>query len=247
MGAAVGQPADVLHHLQLRRQGVRGDRLRRRPRARSRADRRWLRRARSTAWRSRSDEPLHPPAGELSAEPGSPHPLGARVVVGGTRFSVFSRNAGACELLLFDGVDDAEPARVIRPRPDGNRTYHYWHVFVPGLRRRARSTATGRTARSTARAALRFDRRQGPARSLRARRRRPDGLRPRRCGQPGRQRRARDEERGRRSRRATTGKATRRSAGRSRRPSSTRCTSAGFTAPSRARASRRRRAGPTPG
>ena len=38
------------------------------------------------------------------------------------------------ELLLFDGVDDALPGRVISIDPAINRTYHYWHVFVPGVK-----------------------------------------------------------------------------------------------------------------
>jgi glycogen operon protein len=38
------------------------------------------------------------------------------------------------ELLFFDGVDDARPVRVIRIDPSFNRTYHYWHVFLPGVR-----------------------------------------------------------------------------------------------------------------
>jgi len=37
------------------------------------------------------------------------------------------------ELLLFDRDDDALPARVIRFDPVDNRTYHYWHAFVPGV------------------------------------------------------------------------------------------------------------------
>ncbi len=37
------------------------------------------------------------------------------------------------ELLFFDGVDDPRPSRVIRIEPSTNRTYHYWHVFVPGV------------------------------------------------------------------------------------------------------------------
>jgi isoamylase len=66
-------------------------------------------------------------------EPGTPHPLGARVVGGGVNFSVFSRSAERVELLLYDGVDDPEPARVIALDPKVHRTYHYWHVFVPDL------------------------------------------------------------------------------------------------------------------
>ena len=38
------------------------------------------------------------------------------------------------ELLFFDREDDAQPARVIPIDPVANRTYHYWHVFVPGVR-----------------------------------------------------------------------------------------------------------------
>jgi isoamylase len=60
-------------------------------------------------------------------------PLGATVGHGGTNFSVFSRSASGVELLLFDREDDARPARAIRLDPAINRTYHYWHVFVPGL------------------------------------------------------------------------------------------------------------------
>jgi glycogen operon protein len=37
------------------------------------------------------------------------------------------------ELLLFDRVDDARPRAWIRIDPAANRTYHYWHVFVPGV------------------------------------------------------------------------------------------------------------------
>jgi glycogen operon protein len=36
-------------------------------------------------------------------------------------------------LLLFDRDDDARPARVLRLDPAVNRTYHYWHVCVPGV------------------------------------------------------------------------------------------------------------------
>jgi glycogen operon protein len=37
-------------------------------------------------------------------------------------------------LLLFDREDAAVPARVLPIDPVSNRTYHYWHVFVPGLK-----------------------------------------------------------------------------------------------------------------
>src|SRR5262245_36941799 len=60
-------------------------------------------------------------------------PLGATLSLGGTNFSVYSKHATAIDLLLFDCVEDARPARVIRIAPSTNRTYHYWHVFVPGV------------------------------------------------------------------------------------------------------------------
>jgi isoamylase len=60
-------------------------------------------------------------------------PLGATVTQGGVNFSLFSRTATGVELLLFDREDDGKPARVVRIDPI-NRTYHYWHVFVPGTR-----------------------------------------------------------------------------------------------------------------
>jgi isoamylase len=61
-------------------------------------------------------------------------PLGATVADGGINFSVFSRSATGVELLLFDREDDARPARMMRLDPAANRTYHYWHVCVPGIR-----------------------------------------------------------------------------------------------------------------
>jgi isoamylase len=64
---------------------------------------------------------------------GTAAPLGATIAAGGVNFSVFSRRATGIDLLLFDHVDAANPSRVVRLDPVKNRTYHYWHVFVPGL------------------------------------------------------------------------------------------------------------------
>jgi isoamylase len=60
-------------------------------------------------------------------------PLGATVSCGGVNFSLYSRDASGIELLLFDHEDDGCPSHVIRLDQTINRTYHYWHVFVPGL------------------------------------------------------------------------------------------------------------------
>src|SRR5262245_26723966 len=68
------------------------------------------------------------------APEGSSSPLGATPSPQGVNFSVFSRHATGAELLLFEGVEDARPARVIRLDPSANRTYHYWHTFVPSVR-----------------------------------------------------------------------------------------------------------------
>ena len=59
-------------------------------------------------------------------------PLGASVGQDGFNFSVYSRDASRIDLLLFDS-EDATPSRIIHLDPSDNRTYHYWHVFVPGL------------------------------------------------------------------------------------------------------------------
>jgi len=64
---------------------------------------------------------------------GKSYPLGASVYPDGVNFSVFSRNATAMELLLFDDVDAPRPARIISLDPKTNRTFYYWYVFVPGL------------------------------------------------------------------------------------------------------------------
>ena len=64
---------------------------------------------------------------------GRSSPLGASILDGGVNFSLFSRTATRVELLLFDRVDDAKPARVILVDPAHSRSYHYWHVFVPGI------------------------------------------------------------------------------------------------------------------
>lgn len=62
------------------------------------------------------------------------YPLGATVYPNGVNFCVFSKNCEAIELLLFDTADDTHPARVLRFDPDKNRTFYYWHMFVPGLK-----------------------------------------------------------------------------------------------------------------
>src|SRR5256712_1731472 len=66
-------------------------------------------------------------------EAGSSSPLGATPSPNGVNFSLFSRHATGVQLLLFDRVDDAQAARVVRLDPSANRTYYYWHVFLPDV------------------------------------------------------------------------------------------------------------------
>ena len=64
---------------------------------------------------------------------GTSAPLGATATPDGVNFSVFSKSATMIELLLFDHADTRAPSRVVRLEPRRNRTYHYWHVFLPDI------------------------------------------------------------------------------------------------------------------
>jgi glycogen operon protein len=64
---------------------------------------------------------------------GRSSPLGATLCDGGANFSLYSRNTEKVELVLFDHEDDAKPSRSIVLDPVTQRTYHYWHAFVPGI------------------------------------------------------------------------------------------------------------------
>ena len=64
---------------------------------------------------------------------GSSFPLGATICQGGVNFSVFSKHATGVQLLFFDRVDAAKPTQVVDFHPRSQRSYHYWHAFVPGI------------------------------------------------------------------------------------------------------------------
>ncbi|MFN2159800.1 MAG: glycogen debranching protein GlgX [Anaerolineales bacterium] len=66
--------------------------------------------------------------------PGKSFPLGATVSADGVNFSLYSKSGKMVELLFFNDRNDEKPDRVIRLDPIKNRTFHYWHVFVPGIR-----------------------------------------------------------------------------------------------------------------
>ena len=68
-----------------------------------------------------------------AARSGRSSPLGSTITEGGANFSLFSRGATGVELLFFDSEDDARPERIVSLDPAVDRTYHYWHTFVPGV------------------------------------------------------------------------------------------------------------------
>ena len=65
---------------------------------------------------------------------GKSFPLGATVYPDGVNFSIFSKNATAIDLLLFDAVDDARPAQVISLDRRAHRTFPFWHVYVAHIK-----------------------------------------------------------------------------------------------------------------
>lgn len=72
----------------------------------------------------------------MNAQPsaGQSFPLGSTVYDDGVNFCVFSKNCYSVHLLLFDAVDEPQPAHVIQLDPQVNRTFYYWHIFLPGIR-----------------------------------------------------------------------------------------------------------------
>jgi 1,4-alpha-glucan branching enzyme len=87
----------------------------------------WLTHNASSATRSADS------LGTSAGEPGKSFPLGATLVPGGANFSVFAKHSTSAQLLLFDDADAPSPSRVVNLDPKANRTYHYWHVFVPAV------------------------------------------------------------------------------------------------------------------
>jgi len=65
------------------------------------------------------------------AWPGKPYPLGATWDGGGVNFALFSANATAVELCLFDGQSDANESKKI---PLIEKTNQIWHGYLPDVR-----------------------------------------------------------------------------------------------------------------
>ena len=64
------------------------------------------------------------------AQPGQPSPLGATWDGNGVNFALFSENASAVELCLFDSDDPSQETARIRLR---ETTAHVWHSYIPGV------------------------------------------------------------------------------------------------------------------
>ena len=71
---------------------------------------------------------------ELVLKKGNAAPIGATVTKEGVNFSLFSKNATHVSLLLFNQVEDMVPFREIALDRYHNRTYHYWHIQIEGLK-----------------------------------------------------------------------------------------------------------------
>ncbi|EKB50527.1 glycogen debranching protein GlgX [Cecembia lonarensis] len=74
---------------------------------------------------------LHP---KFEASPGQSFPIGPSFEEGGVNFVIFSKHATAVELLFFDHVEDHQPSHVFKLDKAKNKTYHYWHIFISGVR-----------------------------------------------------------------------------------------------------------------
>jgi isoamylase len=65
--------------------------------------------------------------------PGYPIPLGVHLHDDGAQFALFSRNATAVSLLLFDSPEHPSPYQTIDLDPSYNKTGDIWHVWVEGV------------------------------------------------------------------------------------------------------------------
>jgi len=61
-------------------------------------------------------------------------PLGASVNNNGVNFAIFSRNATAVTLILFETADPGSPCVEIPLTKRGNKTGNIWHCFIKGLK-----------------------------------------------------------------------------------------------------------------
>ena len=69
----------------------------------------------------------------LVAETGKALPLGASLTHGGVNFAIFSRNASAITLIIFESADNNSPRLEIPLDKKTHKTGNIWHCFIRGL------------------------------------------------------------------------------------------------------------------
>lgn len=69
----------------------------------------------------------------INIQSGESFPIGATVTEKGVNFCLFTKNAEHVELLLFDEKDQLQPTHIVKLDPTLNKTFYYWHCFIPGL------------------------------------------------------------------------------------------------------------------
>jgi glycogen operon protein len=97
-------------------------------------------------------------AGPYATSAGSRYPPGAVADAGGVNFSVYTREAVAVDLLLFERSDSPAPFQIISLDPTVNRTYFAWHIYVHGLPPGVHHTWRADGPNDTAVSGLRFNR-----------------------------------------------------------------------------------------
>jgi len=70
----------------------------------------------------------------IAADNGKALPLGASLVNDGVNFAVFSRNATAVTLIIFESADPKSRRIEIPLNKRGNKTGNIWHCFIKGLK-----------------------------------------------------------------------------------------------------------------
>ena len=64
---------------------------------------------------------------------GSPLGFGAVITPIGVNFSIYSRDASAVSLVLFESENDEKPSNIIPLDPVLNRTGDVWHILIEGI------------------------------------------------------------------------------------------------------------------
>ena len=69
----------------------------------------------------------------IAADTGKALPLGASLSSDGINFAIFSRNATAVTLIIFESADPDSRHVEIPLNKKGNKTGNVWHCFIRGL------------------------------------------------------------------------------------------------------------------